>query len=136
MQTGKSLGQIAFEAYNEKGGWKTWDGKPVPQWGEGEGCIGIETMEKWESGASASAESALVSGSFSWALTAAKKGYRIARSGWNGKGMWVACQFPDEHSKMTLPYLYMKTADNQLVPWLISQTDALATDWTVLNEPE
>jgi len=30
---------------------------------------------------------------------------------------------------MTLPYIYMFTADQQLVPWLASQTDVLAEDW-------
>lgn len=34
---------------------------------------------------------------------------------------------------MSLPYLYMKTADDKLVPWLISQTDALADDWCILE---
>jgi hypothetical protein len=69
---------------------------------------------------------------FSEALDAVKKGSKIQRAGWNGKGMYVELQRPDEHSKMSLPYLYMKTADNNLVPWLISQTDALAEDWTIL----
>jgi len=59
-------------------------------------------------------------------------GARIQREGWNGKGMWVALQLPDEGSKMTLPYLYMSTAQGDLVPWLISQADALAEDWSVL----
>ena len=68
---------------------------------------------------------------FSVALYKAKSGNKIARSGWNGKGMWVAIQHPDEHSKMGLPYLYMKTAQGQLVPWLASQTDLLADDWVI-----
>ena len=54
---------------------------------------------------------------------------KVCRSGWNGKGMWIALQSPDEHSKMTLPYIYMKTAQGDLVPWLASQTDLLAEDW-------
>lgn len=57
---------------------------------------------------------------------------RVARLGWNGKGMWLARQVPDTHSKMSLPYIYMKTADEQLVPWLASQTDVQANDWEVL----
>jgi hypothetical protein len=57
---------------------------------------------------------------------------KVARSGWNGKGMYLALQTPDEHSKMSLPYVYMKTADDKLVPWLCSQTDLLAEDWTVV----
>ena len=56
-------------------------------------------------------------------------GRKITRLGWNGKGMWVALQRPDEHSKMGLPYLYMSTVDGKRVPWLASQTDMLADDW-------
>jgi hypothetical protein len=60
------------------------------------------------------------------------KGRRLARSGWNGKGMYLELQVPDEHSKMTLPYVYMRTAQGDLVPWLCSQTDLLASDWEVV----
>lgn len=35
---------------------------------------------------------------------------KVARKGWNGKGMWIRIQVPTEKSKMTLPYIYMKTA--------------------------
>lgn len=69
--------------------------------------------------------------SFSVALSALKAGARAAREGWNGKGMWIALQKPDEHSKMTLPYIYMSTVTGDLVPWLASQTDILADDWCV-----
>ncbi len=74
--------------------------------------------------------------SFSAALEAAKHGDRIQRAGWNGKNMHVAIQRPDANSKMTLPYLYMFTAQGDLVPWLISQTDALAEDWAILASPQ
>ena len=67
---------------------------------------------------------------FSEALQAAKEGARIARTGWNGKGQWVAAQFPDEHSKMTEPYLYLKNAQDGIVPWIASQGDLFAEDWT------
>ena len=66
---------------------------------------------------------------FGWALKQLKRGYRVKRLGWNGKGMYLELQVPDVDSKMTLPYIYMKTADQNLVPWLASQTDMLATDW-------
>ncbi len=66
---------------------------------------------------------------FGAALALLKRGHRVARRGWNGKGMWLAIQTPDAHSKMTLPYIYMSTAQGDLVPWLASQTDILATDW-------
>ena len=70
---------------------------------------------------------------FSEALDKLKQGNKIARKGWNGKGMWLNLQVPDEYSKMTLPYIYMKTADNHQVPWLASQTDLLCEDWIVVN---
>jgi len=59
-------------------------------------------------------------------------GLRVAREGWNGKGMYLELQVPDEHSKMTLPYVYMRTAQGDLVPWLCSQTDLLADDWVTV----
>ena len=57
------------------------------------------------------------------------KGGRFTRAGWNGKNMYIELQRPDAHSKMTLPYIYMKTVQGDLVPWLASQTDMLADDW-------
>jgi hypothetical protein len=48
--------------------------------------------------------------------------------------MWVKLQVPDEHSKMTLPYIYMSTVTGDLVPWLASQTDMLARDWERASE--
>jgi len=69
---------------------------------------------------------------FQLALTFLKEGRSVAREGWNGKGMWIALQRPDENSKMTLPYIYMKTAQGGLVPWLASQTDILAEDWILV----
>ena len=34
-----------------------------------------------------------------------------------------------EHSKMTLPYIYIETVQGDMVPWAASQTDILAEDW-------
>lgn len=70
---------------------------------------------------------------FGEALVAVKEGKKISRQGWNGKGMWLSLQRPTELSKMTLPYIYMKTVDNHLVPWLASQTDILAEDWGIIE---
>ncbi|HUT87319.1 MAG TPA: DUF2829 domain-containing protein [Candidatus Heimdallarchaeota archaeon] len=73
---------------------------------------------------------------FGDALDDLKRGKRIARLGWNGVGMWLKAQYPDEHSKMTLPYIYMSTAQGDLVPWMASQTDILSEDWVVLDRPD
>ena len=76
--------------------------------------------------------------SFGHALEAVKRGYRVARKGWNGKGMWLTLQVPDAHSKMTLPYVYLnypttsEFTPGARVPWLASQTDMLADDWVLI----
>ncbi len=67
--------------------------------------------------------------SFGDALILLKKRHFVTREGWNGKGMYLALQVPDPDSKMTLPYIYMKTAQGDFVPWLVSQTDILTDDW-------
>ena len=86
---------------------------------------------------------------FSGALECLRNGHKLQRLGWNGKGLCVQLQTPDENSKMTLPYLYLTYPDVPLndsehpadgqamrpgarVPWLASQTDILAEDWVAL----
>ncbi len=87
---------------------------------------------------------------FSDALRQVKAGHQIARDGWNGKGMFVflmpgypdgvpaneatatAMKIPAGYTVRVLPYLVMRTVDGSIVPWLISQTDALADDWGVV----
>jgi hypothetical protein len=70
---------------------------------------------------------------FGEAIEKMRLGYKVARIGWNGKGMWLALQRPDEHSKMRQPYIYMKPTDDKLVPWLASQSDMLADDWITVS---
>ena len=69
---------------------------------------------------------------FGQAIEAMKLGSKVARDGWNGKGMWIALQVPDQHSKMQQPYIYMCPVGGKLVPWLASQADMLANDWQIL----
>ena len=86
---------------------------------------------------------------FGDALKALKAGEKVARSGWNGKGMWIALspgaeKLPperfwakqnNEYAKANgptnvLPCITMKTVDGEiLMGWLASQTDILAEDW-------
>jgi hypothetical protein len=76
--------------------------------------------------------------SFSVALEMLKDGEKVARTGWNGKGLWLELQRPDVNSKMTLPYVFINYPDDAAntpgarVPWLASQTDLLAEDWILL----
>lgn len=88
--------------------------------------------------------------SFGHALAAMKDGERVQRSGWNGKGMWlVIVGAGPEHDidyivrddsddaqvdgLKLLPWIGMRTAGGEFVPWLASQTDMLATDWQVIE---
>jgi hypothetical protein len=76
---------------------------------------------------------------FGEALAELKAGGKVARRGWNGKGMWLEMQRPDTFSKMTLPYVYLNYPDDAAntpgarVPWLASQTDMLAEDWGIVE---
>lgn len=85
---------------------------------------------------------------FSVALQYIKMGKKVAREGWNGKGMFVFL-VPGSTFKVNRPpllgiypegteinyhaHIDMKTADGQIVPWLASQTDVLAEDWEVVE---
>ena len=77
--------------------------------------------------------------SFGDALCFLKQGAKVARLGWNGKGLWLELQVPDAHSKMTLPYIYInypqdaQNTPGARVPWLASQTDMLAEDWVIVE---
>jgi hypothetical protein len=81
---------------------------------------------------------------FSAALEDIKRGHRVAREGWNGKGMFVflvagsvfrvnrepLMSILGEGTEVTYrAHIDMKTADGSVVPWVASQTDILADDW-------
>lgn len=88
---------------------------------------------------------------FGEALACVKDGEKIAREGWNGKGMWVVLSpgfviGPERVFSESIrdelrargedgtfrPYLMMCTVDGEFVPWVASQTDLLADDWEVV----
>lgn len=95
---------------------------------------------------------------FGGALKLLKMGFKVARKGWNGEGMFIYMQdgsYPYFHQlkddvqrklvnshcvnskgEVTIcPHIDMKAADGSLViGWLASQTDMLAEDWTVVGK--
>lgn len=77
--------------------------------------------------------------SFGDALHLLKQGKKVARAGWNGKSMFLfyvaSWTYTDgkQDNYPNLPFIAMKTADDKVVPWLCSQTDALAEDWVVVQ---
>jgi hypothetical protein len=71
---------------------------------------------------------------FGTALAFLKDGKKMTRRGWNGKGLFVEAQFPDEHSKMGNPYLFINATalGGKLTPWVPSQTDLFGEDWEIV----
>jgi hypothetical protein len=72
---------------------------------------------------------------FGQAIEALKTGSKVSRSGWNGKGMWLALQVPDANSKMGHPYVYMSDVNGKLFPWNPNNLDVLAEDWGITVWP-
>ena len=93
---------------------------------------------------------------FGLAIEALKKGCKVARAGWNGKGMWLSLSGPlhgreiafenfwsgnnseyareNGGSATVLPCITMKTATGEiLMGWLASQSDMLAEDYYVVE---
>lgn len=99
---------------------------------------------------------------FGEAITAVKMGRKVARYGWNGKGMYIFLEtgvFPvdleaeqqsshyngvslglfdisgSSESSIKMPCFCMRAADGSIVRgWLASQTDMFAEDWSVLDD--
>lgn len=84
---------------------------------------------------------------FGQAIEALKLGKKVARAGWNGKGMFLFLVpgstfqvsrapllgiYPEGTTINYCPHIDMKTADDKVVPWLASQTDVMAEDWNIV----
>lgn len=76
------------------------------------------------------------------------EGAKVAREGWNGKGMFIFLVpgstfivnrppllgiYPEGTTINYRPHVDMRTADGEIVPWLCSQSDLLANDWVVVR---
>jgi hypothetical protein len=85
---------------------------------------------------------------FGEAIAVIKAGIPISRTGWNGKGMYLYYVPENMYMPTTdvakarfggnpVPYrayIAMKTVDNDVVPWVASQTDILAVDWQIAGD--
>lgn len=85
---------------------------------------------------------------FGLAVEAIKKGKKVARSGWNGKGMFLFLVpgstfkvnrppllgiYPEGTEINYRPHIDMKTANGEIVPWVASQSDVLENDWVIID---
>jgi hypothetical protein len=59
---------------------------------------------------------------------------KATRLGWNGRGMHIEAQWPDKHSKMGKPYMFITNANGERTPWVPSQGDLFARDWALLPQ--
>jgi hypothetical protein len=81
---------------------------------------------------------------FGYAIQSLKDGGKVTRAGWNGKGMFIFLVpgstfqvnrtpllgiYPEGTTINYRSHIDMKTVDDQIVPWVASQTDMLADDW-------
>lgn len=88
---------------------------------------------------------------FSAALTCLKMGDAVARDGWNGKRMFLylvgegnypaqtgvaKAHWGDDALVPYTPYIAIKSVSGLVTPWVASQTDLLADDWTTVNVKE
>lgn len=95
-------------------------------------------------------ENTMNSMNFGAALEAIKAGKRIARTGWNGKGMFVYFVPPASYPVQTgaakahfgegamVPYnayMAIKNVDGTVSTWVPSVNDCLATDWGIIGDP-
>lgn len=85
---------------------------------------------------------------FGDAVRELKRGNKVARTGWNGKGMFLFLVqgstfkvsrapllgiYPEGTEIRYCPHIDMRTVDGSIVPWLASQSDVLADDWEVVK---
>lgn len=158
-----NAGRMTRQTYNDFRGWKL----PADENGADDGYL-VESVN-------GPANTAAYDGYISWlptevfnlefrpvdgltfgeALEALKAGYKVARKGWNGKGMWLICvpgtsdaqlregtpyyEALGEATCQILPHIDMWTVDStgrraMLPGWLASQTDMLSEDWEIIDE--
>ena len=130
---------------------KESEGKAVDSFSRGdmETCFvsGAQSMEQLQEGCE---------GTFGQAIGSLKRGFKVARKGWNGKGtgLWLKQEtmvksawchdmalkaIADQNGGEihALGTICMKTADNKILTgWLASQTDILSEDWVLVYPNE
>ncbi|MCU4880408.1 Thoeris anti-defense Tad2 family protein [Bacillus cereus] len=68
---------------------------------------------------------------FGQAFEAVKKGRGMRLPQWN-EDVVIRAQFPDEHSKMTAPYLYVESRFGR-VPWKETNIELFSEKWEVVE---
>ena len=66
-----------------------------------------------------------------WAVRQAKLGKKVARAGWNGRGLCVIFYVPSEEN--VIPHLRLRYPDGMYVSWAPSSTDSVMQDWEIVS---
>lgn len=151
------LEPMTRQQYNDFRGWKL----PLNEDGNDEGYL-VEYLDggkpnvegragyvSWSPKAQADAAYRPTDGmSFGLAVEALKKGSKVARIGWNGKGMFVYLVpgstfavnrapllgiYPEGTEINYRPHMDLRTADGSVSTWAPSGSDALADDWQIVE---
>lgn len=114
--------------------------------------VGFMTSDEWEIAEESDIRLDIYTVRFGEAIRLMKQGHKLARKGWNGKGMFVVYQkgYPDgiPCNKQTAeawginegdlfkcnPYFQIRNVDGSHSMWVPSINDCLAEDWYVLKE--
>ena len=69
---------------------------------------------------------------FGGAIHTMRGGKKVARQVWP-RGVFLMIQYPDDHSKMTSPYIYVNDDVDEQMPWSPQQDDMLTEDWEIVE---
>ena len=108
-----------------------------------EGYVSWSPKEQFEAAYQASGNM-----SFGHAVELMKAGFKVARSGWNGKGMFLFLVdgstfevnrkpllgiYPEGTKINYRPHIDMKAVNGDIVTWVASQSDIIEEDWCVIS---
>lgn len=126
-----SYATILYDKYIAAVGGTAFDGKPLPP---GKEFMKDPTKQK-QADAWREVAKVMYPGveglSFGDALDAMRRGKSVRLPKWSPE-VKIQIQFPDEHSKMTAPYMYVESRFGR-VPWNPTQIEILSTDWEIVK---
>lgn len=136
--------EMTLEAYNEKRGWVIPQNENPDK--KGYYVQYLDGYESWSPKETFEESYRLTDAmNFGLATEAAKRGYRVARAGWNGANMYAyivpAASYPAQTDAARAEfgdmvpyraYWALKTAQNDVATWTPSGSDTLADDWHIV----
>lgn len=124
----KELAIKLYDTYTQAVGGVNYKGEPLPS---GADFFADGSKSKQQNGWLAVAREVGSFGTFGVALQAMKSGKGARLPHWK-EDVVIRCQFPDEHSKMTAPYLYVESRFGR-VPWKETMIELFAENWEIVD---